>query len=410
MIVSLKKMALSILFFLMVLVSQFTVAQINNKSKKIRINPSETKGGLVTQYTSKVKFIPLQANKLGTFGSIDQLEVTDKYFIILDKESNAIFVFNKDGKFYSKIEGKQLGSQNTIYNFYLDIKGNLIEIPFGRFNFYFDYNGKMINKVPVKDWFGFKITIGNTTAYYDYFVSKRYLKDSIAHELMLFENNTIKKKYFPYNIKYENMESRDVLSANHIDFYPCDDNMGTYWLKPYNYKVYRLTTDTLQEEYEFIFPLENSLPVNFTTDSIFNGKRIKYAYENTDVVYRLSNFYKAGDLISFKAHTKNSNSYLFNYKANQLICINKIISDSTSYFLPIVDAEVGGVDFSNHGIINFDGINFYTSYSSLILFNQMEATKNKKPQYPPALKEYFSNPKNKKGNPVLVQIQFKPNL
>lgn len=124
------------------------------------------------------------------------------------------------------------------------------------------------------------------------------------------------------------------------------------------------------------------------------------------------NFYKSGDELFFKVITDNysNQSYAYNTQLQSLVCINKIVSDTSSYFLPVTDAETGGFDFINHGILQFDGSNFYTSYSSLLLFHQMEATKNKRPQYPPALLKYLSNKNNSKGNPILIQLKFKPAL
>jgi hypothetical protein len=60
--------------------------------------------------------------------------------------------------------------------------------------------------------------------------------------------------------------------------------------------------------------------------------------------------------------------------------------------------------------LKYDGINFYSQITTSLLFNQVENNKDKKIMYSQALKEYFNINKNKQGNPVLAEIQFKTNL
>jgi hypothetical protein len=265
-------------------------------------------------------------------------------------------------------------------------------------------------------WWGTKISLGYThEAYYAYNPSIPFPKDTTGYEIVISEKGKIKHKYLPYSFNQKDDGDYEYRSAlSHTDFYPnpAGNDSTVYYVRRCDYNIYRLTPNTLQIAYGFIFPLQNSLPPNFLTDSSFNKKRSLYINEHIDVIQRLGNFYKAGNHLFFRAVKGNftSLSYIYNSQSQNLVCVNKIVSDSTSYFLPITDAEIGGVDFLEHGIINFDGNSFYSSYSSLVLFNQMEATKNKKPKYPPMLSTYFSNEKNRKGNPVLVQIQFKPTL
>ncbi len=404
-------------------ISQIVFAQNEPAAEKIRINPSAAMGGTVSQYIEKVNFIPFESTAESTFGNIDQLEVTDNYFIILDSETRTVLIFTKQGKFHAKLEGKKIHPQDPIvYNFNFDKKTNLIEMNYRDNIYFFDLDAKLANKIIIKDWrkewWGTKISLGDThAAYYRYNPTMPYKKDTTAAELMVLEKGKLIQKYMPYNFnqKYDGDDDLYRASLSHADFYPnpAGSNDSTvYYLRRCDYNIYKLTPHTLQTAYQFIFPLQNSLPPNFLTDSAFNKKRSLYLKENKAVIQRLGNFYKTGNYLFFR--TVNSDfsylSYIYNTLSQKLICINKIVSDATSNFLPITDAEVGGVDFLDHGIINFDGTSFYTSYSSLILFYRMEASKNKHPQYPPMLATYLSNEKNRKGNPVLVQIQFKKNL
>lgn len=380
-------------------------------------------GGTVSQYIDSVKFFTFESTPESAFGNIDQVEITDQYFIILDRETTSILIFDKGGKFRAKIEGKKLNPQDpNFFNFNFDRNTKLIEIDYpGTYLYFFDLNGKMINKKKhiesYKDFYGTKTILeDHYEAYYAYNPTiPFYPKDSIGGELTVFEKGKLKHLYLPYRFGQKDDGDHGWQSSlSHTDFYPAYEGKDTvlFYVRNLDYNIYKLTPDTLQVAYRFIPPLQNSLPPNFRTDSSFNKKRSQYLKEHKEVIQRLGNFYKSGDCLFFRAINNNFSylSYIYNTQLQRLICINKIVSDSTSYFLPITDAEVGGLDFNNNGIIQFDGTSFYTSYSSLILFYQAEATKNKKPKYPPELAAYLQNEKNRKGNPVLVQIHFKPNL
>ena len=407
---------LSFCFF----ISYFASAQNYDGAKKLKIDPAAAMGGSVSQYIDSVKFFTFESTFESAFGNIDQVEITDNYYIILDRETRAVLIFTRQGKFHAKLEGKKIHPQDPIlYSFNLDKKTNLIEMDYRDTKYSFDLNGKLVNKIIIKDWmrkwWGDKISLGDKhDAYCNYSPAMPFPKDTTGYEIMVSEKDKLIQKYMPYSFNKKDDGDHWQSSLSHSDFYPnpAGNDSTVYYLRNLDYNIYRITPDTLQAAYRFIFPLQNSLPPNFRTDSAFNKKRSQYLEQHKDVIYRLGNFYKKEDCIFFR--TINNNfawlSYLYNTRTRTLISLNKIVSDSTSYFLPITDAEIGGVDFNNNGIINFDGTSFYTSYSSLILYYQAVATKNKKAHYPPQLAAYLSNEKNKKGNPVLVQIHFKPNL
>jgi len=399
-------------------ISQIVSAQKEPATEKIRVNPSAAMGGTVSQYIEKVNFIPFESTAESAFGNIDQLEITDKYYIILDNtDTQSILIFTKQGKFHAKIEGQKIYPQHpNFYSFKFDKQTNLIKINYAFDVFFFDLDGKLVtrHKSSIDQYFGTETSLGGKfSGHYSYSPQWPFPKtDNIGYELMVLEEGKLKQKYLPYatNVKYDDSEG----SQSHIDFYPDYSSIDSaiYYTREYDYNIYRLTPHTLHAAYQFIFPLQVSLPKNFRTDTSFNGKRQKYLKGNRDLIYKVGNFYKSGDYLFFKALTDNfSNlSYIYNIHSQSLICINKIVSDASSYFLPVTDAEVGGLDFTNRGIMQFDGDSFYTSYSSLVLFYRMEASKNKHPQYPLSLLKYFSNKSNLKGNPVLVQIKFKPAL
>lgn len=68
-----------------------------------RLDPGNARGGSTGQIFDSVQFIPLETSKESLFGSIDQLEMTDSLFIILDVRGHSILLFFRTGKFYKRI-------------------------------------------------------------------------------------------------------------------------------------------------------------------------------------------------------------------------------------------------------------------------------------------------------------------
>jgi hypothetical protein len=406
-----------LIFVLLLPFLHHSYAQNESVTEKIRVSPYAAMGGTVSQYIDQIQFVTFESGPRSAFGNIDQLEITDKYYIILDNDTQSILIFNKQGQFHAKIDGKKINPQQPIFfSFKFDRSSELIKINFLSGEFIFDLNGKLVlhNKKKPEQYLGVEISLGDKFSGYYFYVPQlsTLKKDSNAYELTIQREGRQIKKYLPYrlNVKYDDSQG----SQSHMDFWaaPFSADSTVYYTRDYDYNIYKLTPYTFHAAYQFIFPLQLSLPPNFREDTLFNGKRQKFIKLNSQIIFKVGNFFKSGDNLLFRALTNNfpNLSYIYNNRSKSLICINKIVSDSGSYFLPVTDAEVGGADFINRGIIQFDGDYFYSSYSSLVLFHQMEANKDKHPQYPPLLLKYFSNKKNIKGNPVLVQLKFKPQL
>lgn len=401
----LKPLILSLLSFL-----NFDIhAQMPSELIKLRLDPTLSVGGRVSQYISCVDFIPLESNALSQFGKIYQLETTDTHLIILDQETNAILIFTKQGKFHAKIEGVKVSKLYSLNSFKYIKASNLIEIPGFQENILFDLNGKLVKRQKFKDknnWrFGHKTLLGDSyEAFYYMHSDSRAKNDSIVHALTIVKGQTIIRSYFPYSLKHASLKGDDILQTNYL--FRSENDTSAFYIGPYDYYVYRLTPHNLNPAYQFIFPSNLSLPDNFATDTTFNGKRRQWILKNRGVISKIDNFYENDKVLFFKA----LNTYAYSLATQRLISIDNIIADSLSYFLPITDAEVGGLHFLFKGLQNYDGEYFYTSYSSHLLFQQMDATKDRVEKYPEKLASYFADEKNRKGNPILVRIKFKQSL
>lgn len=389
------------------------VHQANGQgAQPLRIDPAGAMGGTAGQIAEEVSFIPLESSRQSLFGSIDQLEVTGKYFIILDKQTNAVLIFDKLGKFHAKIAGKNVGYDETkiMYAFFYDKYNDLIRIPYGNESFCYNMKGKLTKKIKVFNYGNVLFNMqNNLTAYYGYRADRRW-KDSVAYELVIANEKDIKQKYLPYNQKLANPPAREVLNSQHtINFYPYNDT-AVFFVRPYDYTIYDLTPCRFRPAYQFVFPLFNSLPPDFTTDSTRNGKRIQFLRENDNIIYGLSNTYKVGSNLFFKVLGSANQSFIYNLSSAQLICVEKISPDERSFFLPLTDATSGGTEFKNKGFLFADDNYLYTAYSANLLLREKEATAGKLAQYPQQLAEYFRSQHHENDNPVLVQVKFKPAL
>ena len=408
----LKKSGYLFLCFLFC-IAQAASAQKSSNPEVLRIDPGVARGGSVSQLIDSMSFIPLESTAESSFGRIDQLVVTDKYFIILDKQTNAVLIFKRNGQLHAKIKGSRIGytEKQHIYAFYFDKFTNLIQIPWRLSYFYYNTDGKLEKKMKVYQP-GIRLAFSkaflnkNETAYYSYDSDTR-LKDSTAFALITAGDSIIHRKYFPYNMKTANLKSRDIFE--NTVFNPLNDT-SVYFLRAYGYLVYILSPDTLYEKYRFIFPAAMMLPANFTTEPSLNYKREQFIQDHKKIIWGLGNFYQIEDELFFKASDySDNNSYLYNLKSHSLICIDRIYPDEKSYFLPITDAQIN-VDFKTHSFLAKYQNFLFTSYSSRVLFQQKDMSKNKHSIYPSRLSKYLSNKQNERGNPVIVQMRFKPGL
>lgn len=396
--------------FLFVITFFFTTITYAQEITTLRIDPTTAIGGSASQLIENVSFTILESTPESVFGSIEQLAVTPAYYIILDRSTNAILIFDKSGKYHAKIKARAVSNRNNYYmsSFCYDKFNQLIQVAGDQEAVGFNTDGKFIKKIKTYGY-GYdmlNIAQGKTAGHsYD---ADRMNKDSIAYQIVVIDEQGISQKQLPYNYKYALLESRDILSANHSTFYATDDT-AAYFVRPYDFNIYYLSAHNFYPVYRFVFPMANTLPRDFLTDSSLNGKRIAYVEKNKTFYYNLDGIFKMGNNLFFRpcSYSGRNDGYVYNLATKHLIALDKITADESTHFLFVTDSRTGGVDFINHNFLATDSTSFYTSYSSLVLFQQKEATAEKKPVYPPALATYFKDARNRKGNPVIIRVTFK---
>ena len=402
------------LFFCTLLFSQASKVD-SSTMKTLRIDPSTARGAAASQVFDEVKFIPLETTKESLFGSISQLKVTDDYYVIWDYDTKSVLIFNKEGKYKAKINGSKVEkdpenkNNQDFYGFTLKKESGqtLIKISAGKYNFYFDFSAKLIRKVKGEPYLSPNMFSDSTVVQQGYLEKKN--KDSIYYEVGLVKNKNKIESYFPFSMdRYKNDQ-----------FYTGGEpvtNSGIpnelFYIRAYEYNIYKVTPTKLSLAYKMIFPANNSLPPGFLENPLYVGKRRDYFDKNPKVFYAIGSNYQIGDNLYFKVTNMSwgdneKKAFIYNLKNKTITSISDIEPDSLSQFLPVTDAGVH-YDFANRGFHLFDGKYFYTSYSSLVLFGFKEQSEGKNRTYDPILTEYFKT-QNKKSNPVIIQLKPKNN-
>jgi len=414
------KLSLSIVFSLFIFHNlNAQLAKVDSTEMvTIRIDPESSRGAKVSEIFSEVKFIPLETTKESLFGSIDHLELTKNCFVVYDHDTKAVLIFNKDGKFKAKVNSSKLNESDekdkqAFYGFKL-IKANeteLIRIASGKQYYLFDLDGKLTKKYPIEmkdskeNHFKFADSITTIAPFH----VSRNGKDSTFHEIAILNNNKEIALYFP--LEFDRFKTDQYIGAGN----PITDSQlknELFYIRYYDYNIYRIKPKALSLAYRIIFPANNSVPKDFLTNPDYKNKRVEYFQKNPTQIFGISNPYLIGNNLYIKANNWGWNldaktALIHNLQTGALTSIKNLEADSLSQFLPVTD---GGsfTDFYNHGFHLYEDDYLYTSYSSLAMFSYKDLNAAKNIKYDPLLSKYFDT-QNKKSNPIIIQLKPKKN-
>lgn len=403
---------------------------------KLYIDPENAMGGTVSQVFDEIKYIPLETTKESLFGEVNRMVVTNKYFIVWDHYTNAILIFTREGKYHAKISGGKWEIKEFSYDRQhqsitvscFDEKSlianpallQLIEKDMSQisrilrkyisFKVY-DLDGKYSSEADYKDIFGISnsmpVKMGeNYTVLYDKYANKT-LPDSVSSQLRIFEGSTLHKKYFPYNMK------KDIATCGSLGgrgsgggLTPTKNDSIFYFTHSLDNTIYQLSPSELLSKYEMIFPLANSIPKEYFSDTTSaENKREEYFEKHPDYITSIEWINYIGDLMFFdlRYSSYNRRNLFYGLETGSLYDLSKVSGDSTNCFLPVSKMAYGSTS------IAFEGGDFYLNLSSLVMFQAKDETAEKQSVYPDSLKEYFKN-ESRKSNPVIVQIKPKQTL
>lgn len=397
---------------------------VSAQAKTLYIDPSKTIGASASRIFDDIKFIPLETTKKSTFGAIRQLVVTDSLFIVLDGDTDALYFFNKRGRFLQRYRIKRYRirdiqldrTKNALLIFSLNKNYN---IPSVTVQEYLEPDSqKDISKFAKATWFyldnvaaartedlkNFRYAFTNPVRFdknkfaASFIKAKRNARDTLDYQLKIIDQSTVLQNYFPYNKKTESVYY--YAGASQCSIIPTQNDSVLFVTRPFQYEIYTLTPSAISESYKLMLPMDNAVPASFfNTGFSSRGEMDTYKMEHPSYAHKIENVISFKNLMFFDLNLfKGYNRYLFDNKSNLIYDYNKISSDSTSYFLP-----VSGV------IKSFDEEHIYLSLSAKSMFNAKKASEYRNPQYDEVLTRFFATRKET-DNPVLIQLKPKEDL
>lgn len=278
----------------------------SSKVQILRIDPSNATGGNAIEIFESIKYIPLQTTKESLFGKISQLEITDQYFIILDKSTNSILFFNKDGTYHHKIKGGNPDFGAKSFD-----KLNLIretnELVFLQNNkgltyVFLDFTGKKTREI--------KYDFSTKLQFMDYkFLSKDELISSNPYDPEIIDGKQTKflleyVKNF-HDVYASAFPFKPSLYKNRYDSYMFNNFTYTgtdtafFYVKPNEYSIFKLSKNRIEHAYKLILPLRYVLPESLVADSSISSE-IKFGtIRNKGYVSRIGEFYQLNDNLVF---------------------------------------------------------------------------------------------------------------
>jgi hypothetical protein len=383
--------------------------------QKIRIDPSKAYGGSVSEYFSNVEYIPLETNKESLFGDARNIIITDRSIVVYDYDTRATLFFTPKGKFIRKNKEKEASFSRIYFDRETDQIAVITDDEYTKKRIlkYYSKTGIPANNAPLQVTASDNSVIVPIGSGYFASGSSFYLwlneqaVDSSFGLIKIYKNNKIYKSFIPHNQK-TNLAASILVGSVEVD--GLIENNTFYIATPLEHEIYKITKDTAEKIAILIFPADRS----FTQEIIKSQDRKMLDNLNRTIsndiqkilfVNKISlhnhflSFRINSNSISFASGSEASTSrnFIYNIENGRLVSLERINTDSSNYFLPI-----SGMNTILSGYTYLGG-NFYTQISSFEMFAAYEKNKNKNPQYPPALQEYFKT-QNRKSNPVIVKM------
>jgi hypothetical protein len=384
--------------------------------QKIYLNPKAPGIGKQSQFVDSIKFIPLEIKEGIELGAYNNIQVTEKYFMIIDYPEKTLLLYSKNGSFIRKISYKKLGE-----NFYPSYKAPTNQIVFFGINKNYTLTPNDMLKIKL-DWnnpsnkkYFKKYTIDlndtsfitkkvvadeNDIVYAGCFYDDVYLQgqiitsplfnDSLDYELKIYKNKQLIKSFFPYN---RINEPKFLYVGGHIAFNLTDAPHIVFFSRPYCDTIYKLNKDSLSPAYQLVLPLENSLPTSFFTKPFKNrAERENFERNNGWILRQIHNFYETPTFVFFLvSYLSNSDLYIYQKQTNTTYKTKNIKPDSSQYNLQLLG------DFSTIRQGNYfykaqkasDLVTFFKQHKNMVVPKELESfLKSNPPVNSPVIVEF----------------------
>ena len=385
----------------------------------LRIDPSKSAGGLVSDYFQEIEYIPLETTKESLFGQVGQLIVSEESIVICDPDTKSILFFTKKGKLINKIRYKDNITVWLSYDWTLkrvcvtmdnDITGKSVIQ-------YYSNQGILIEnsrlEVDANGEYG-SIALGNgffanfKSCYREMGIPAN---NKIYHLVNIYKDQKPYKSFLPYSQTANpgacSWGLGGVRATNIVQ------NKSIFISTPLNYEVYKINPDTALKVFQFVLPAKYSFDKRslYINDEKFVDSMRNVLLRDPYKIVNISNITTTNKFILFKLNAALPSrgqipvplNLIYNFSNERLVALERLTPDSTNSYLPILDYD--SFLFIIYGLI-YDQKYFYTTVSSLKMFNSYSTNFSRRINYPVTLQKYFKT-ETRKSNPVIVKMKLK---
>ncbi|MBV7529822.1 6-bladed beta-propeller [Chitinophaga sp. sic0106] len=380
------------------------------QEKVMRLDPKMARGGTTSKIFETMEFIPLETTKASLFGKIDQLAVSDDFFIIRDASTNCVLLFKKDGSFYKKITGGNAENyKNLIQHITVDVHKKTIYVhrnskPMSEL---YDFDCNLIRKdSAIKDKYATTL-LSNGYMVARHFYARDNKKDSAVNRVSIYKDTMLTKGLMPLNSFGGPDAGTNMITTSTMNLLRSENDTVVYMSDFNEQLIYRVTKDTALPYLRFIFPLAQTVPPDAMRDSLGKQRPWEYFSKNPAYIYSIGNTATLGNYFLFRLTSYGKPATMvMNLKTGNMLQLEKVSTDSTTCFLPFTT----GNEWQNEGITQIHEGYLYCSEAASLMFNAHERNMAfRTVAYPERLEKFFKKGKPS-DNPILIRFKLKDNL
>lgn len=388
--------------------------------EKIYFEPKFAASAKQSEFVVYNGLVVFETTPESKFDRYSRIIPTKKYFVVCDYSAKKILLFDKTGRFVTKIKNKldfnrlnynednnrlEVVNANKMYRLTTKDNAQIQE----------DYTNPKNRKYFQKYFIDFNDTLNfsvqkqkissadilNPLAYTEgrHIVNQITVNKNFAREedfeLKIYKGDSLIKQYFPYKKK---SDSRYIFDGGTVSITNAADKNTRWVTHPYDYSVYTLQNDSLYKVYDFVLPLERAVPGEFFTREFQNKtEKDNYLRQNRKLikqfyVYNLSSRYLNFTMQSMQYERLQ---FIYDTKTKTFYNFDKITADSLTYYLPLSKS----LSFNS-------GTLLYARVEAAEALKIFEDHKKDNITYPPQLETYLKTA-TAESNPVLINFTYR---
>lgn len=380
----------------------FPLLTFSQHVENVRTDPDNALGGSVSQLFDSVNYIPLETKKESIFGQIDKLIVTDEYFFILDHSMDQILIFRKNGRFHAKVQMQRIVKTNNIEGlgintFAVDAYNKHILVNHRTRQesvFFFSYDG-----VFIKEQRGLHLELFGAIDSSNYLVTA--LGD-MHDDKGGFGNYAVMDTGLTYFRKFLFSKQPNIRVNIPGSISQLPGKASVIMSRPYDYSIYEVAAEGVQQQLKLTFPMINTLPSYFFDSAFVDKQAVFLRTSDHKAVLGLVNLLASGNTLAFSLFSLRNfypGAYIYSKRSGNLYAVRNISTDSAHHFLPCVG--MGGA------IAGADQTAYYAEIPAYhFLARYEENAKNRNLHYPAEIKALYQSLK-RNSNAVIIKLKPK---